>query len=378
MLNRLLLITLCLPIFVFTACDNGVNKFSIVGEIQNMPEQTVYLEELNVNDIVILDSTETDKRGKFELSGKAPEPALYRLRFEQQKFILVSVDKGTAKITGDWTALESHKITGSAPSASLQSFLLTVREHLRDFQTMGAIIEKFQAEGNDSLLTRAKNDMQQMNFEFTRYIEQYADTTKYLPNALFAVRMLNPGTEKEFLTTFVENIGGRFPNTKLAKDFADNYNRMIAGENMQQASPTGPAPGDDAPDFTLNDISGKNVSLSSFKGKYVLVDFWASWCAPCRRENPNVVAAYNKYKNKNFTILGVSLDNDKEKWQEAVKKDGLAWSHVSDLKGWESEVAATYAVQAIPANFLLDPEGKVIARDLRAEALEAKLAEVLK
>jgi peroxiredoxin len=135
--------------------------------------------------------------------------------------------------------------------------------------------------------------------------------------------------------------------------------------------------GQPAPELTLNDVSGKSVSLSSFKGKYVLLDFWASWCGPCREENPNVVNAYNKYKNKGFTVLGVSLDENRAAWQNAIKKDGLTWVHVSDLQGWKSSAAANYGVQAIPANFLLDKEGVIIARDLRQELLESKLNEVL-
>jgi thiol-disulfide isomerase/thioredoxin len=113
--------------------------------------------------------------------------------------------------------------------------------------------------------------------------------------------------------------------------------------------------------------------LSSFRGKYVLLDFWASWCGPCRGENPNVVAAYEKFKDKNFTVLGVSLDNQKEAWQKAIKSDGLVWTQVTDLKGWNSPAVATYNVHAIPSNFLIDPNGKIIAHDLRGSALEEKL-----
>ncbi|MBS1626510.1 MAG: AhpC/TSA family protein [Bacteroidetes bacterium] len=135
-----------------------------------------------------------------------------------------------------------------------------------------------------------------------------------------------------------------------------------------------------AMNFTQNDTLGNPVSLSSFKGKYVLVDFWASWCGPCRRENPNVVKAYNKYKDKGFHILSVSLDqpNAKDKWIKAIHDDHLTWTHVSDLKFWDNEVAKMYGIQAIPANLLLDPEGKIIAKNLRGEDLDAKLAAVLK
>jgi len=132
--------------------------------------------------------------------------------------------------------------------------------------------------------------------------------------------------------------------------------------------------------FTQNDTLGIPVSLASFKGKYVLVDFWASWCGPCRRENPNVVKTYNAYKDKGFQILSVSLDQPgaKDKWIKAIHDDNLTWTHVSDLKYWDNEVAKQYGIQAIPANFLLDPEGKIIAKNLRGEDLAAKLSTVLK
>jgi peroxiredoxin len=133
-----------------------------------------------------------------------------------------------------------------------------------------------------------------------------------------------------------------------------------------------------APDFTQNDPNGKPVRLSDFRGKYLLVDFWASWCGPCRKENPHVVSAYNQYKDKNFEILGISLDNqgNKQSWLDAIRKDGLTWPQVSDLKGWQNAVALQYNVQSIPHNLLLNPQGVIIAKNLRGEKLTAKLKEI--
>lgn len=135
---------------------------------------------------------------------------------------------------------------------------------------------------------------------------------------------------------------------------------------------------DYTPEFSLPDTAGVSVSLSDFRGKYVLLDFWASWCPPCRKENPNVVNAFQQYKDKNFTIVGISLDKDKAKWQKAIADDHLTWAHVSDLKYWDSEIPALYGVRGIPANVLLDPNGVIIAKNITGEDLQNTLKEVIK
>ena len=343
-----------------------------------MPEQTIVLEQLNANDIItIVDSERSKPDGHFELSGISPEPGLYRLHFHPGKFILLSIDKGNIKITGDWNSFENYKVAGSVASEELKNFLAAIREHLRDFNSMSVVLDTLKARGNDSILNAAKKDFDDMRLRFTQSVERYADTTSYEPNAIFAARILNPASEVNYLAAFAQSLGRRFQSTKMSRDFAEYY-ATITTRQKQPAQKQGIGDGATAPDLNLPNPDGKMVSLSSLRGKYVLLDFWASWCGPCRGENPNVVGAYERFKNKNFTVFSVSLDNNKDAWTKAIKDDGLVWTHVSDLKGWSSAASAAYGVQSIPTNFLIDPNGKIIARNLRGNQLEETLQEILK
>jgi peroxiredoxin len=249
---------------------------------------------------------------------------------------------------------------------------------------MRAIDSLQNAHAPDSVLQARMTALQKKEQEAQRSFITHAEKSTYPATAVFALSMVSNPAELTAHKTSIDNIEKRFPKNNLVKSFAERIRELEkqagGGGGDAAGNPEGLTVkvGETAPDFNLPDPSGKSISLSSFRGKYVLIDFWASWCGPCRKENPNVVKAYNQFKSKNFTILGVSLDQKKDAWVKAIQDDGLAWSHVSDLKFWESAVVPLYGINAIPANILLDPQGKVIASDLRGEALEAKLKEVVK
>ncbi len=194
------------------------------------------------------------------------------------------------------------------------------------------------------------------------------------------VNYLRMEQEFDYIYGLADRIKNEMPSTKYSRMFVGEIVRMKAyrDDKAKKEAESPVAVGKPAPDFTLSDVSKNEVSLSSLKGKYVLIDFWASWCGPCRAESPNMVKLYEKYKGPNFEILGVSLDGDDKLWKEAIKKDGLSWLHVSDLMQWNSPVVALYQIDGIPATVIVDPKGVVVAKNLRGKELENKLKELLK
>ncbi len=342
-----------------------------------MPEQKILLKRLGAKDVIstIVDSVRSSADGKFEVTILEPDPGIYSLRFNDNKFILLSVEeKGNVRISADWNLIENYTVAGSNSTEHLRQFLKVFRERVRDFNTLGIVLDTLRARGNDSLLAQAEQNYQELNQELTQFIENYADTSSYQANAIFAANFLNASSEAVYLEAFAQSLGRRFPGTKMTHEYTEYFNKVSQKyHGTPQAKPQTVEVGSVAPEISMAGPDGTVVSLSSLKGKYVLVDFWASWCGPCREENPNVVAAYKKYKDKNFTVFGVSLDNNKEKWAQAIADDGLTWSHVSDLKGWSSAAAITYSIRSIPSNVLIDPDGKVIALNMRGQQLMDEL-----
>jgi peroxiredoxin len=359
------------------SCGKSGHKFVIIGNINGMPEGNVVLEQLSANDVItVLDSVRSNKDGHFEFTQASAEPGLYRLHFRFHRFILLSLENENVKVIADWNNIEKYNITGSVASENLRQLIGSYRDQMRDFHTMNMVLDTLKARGSDSMLAAARKDVADMNSKFTRFIEHYADTTHYLPNAVFAARMLNPGAEVSFLDQFAQGLGKRFPNTKMQKEFTEYYLKI--SNRPSAVAKQDVLVGEMAPDVKLPSLDNKMISLSDFRGKYVLLDFWASFCPPCREENPNLVRCYKKYKDKGFEIFGVSLDDNKVDWDKAMKDDHITWPQVCDLKRWECPVAKRFGIDAIPANFLIDPYGKVIARNLQGDKLDEMLANTLK
>lgn len=349
--------------------DNNLAKgtLEISGEIAGM--DTGRLEFL----YPVADSSKSDtvevKKGKFEYTLELKEPMnmIFRKLGTRGEEISFFADPGKVTITAYSDSMWTSKVSGG-PS---QTLFLKADEQLRAIMKPAeALGQAFQA----AQQTQNMNELMRIQAEYTRLQDSAKSYTKNfifsnrnnIVAAYFSLVYLNePGKED-----LIKNIYDTLTPAVKKSYFGTKMGELVA---FSAATAIGAV----APDFTQNDLTGKPVSLSSFRGQYVLLDFWASWCQPCRQENPNIVAAYNAFKDKGFTILGVSLDQDSTAWKKAIADDKLTWNHVSDLKYWENAAAKTYGIRSIPASFLLDKEGKIIAKNLRGEELAAKLAELL-
>lgn len=366
--------------------QNQKATFTVSGNISHAADQEVYLEQLFFSDRApeIID-TATMRQGRFELNGSSPEEGMFRIRLEKQPagFIFIN-DAAKIGFRADLDKIDLQTPDFQTPANRLlKSFITEIsKRHLKLAEADSLLQVSSGGSSTDSTQRVSVADIQEMYADYHQFILGYIDTVSDPVVAMFALGYTQKA-DQEKLGKSIASLGGRFPGHQGIAAVINQYNTFVAQQKQRQQQEQAkrksrPSIGDIAPDFTMNDTNGKPFSLSSLRGKYVLVDFWASWCGPCRHENPVVVSAFEKFNARNFTVLGVSLDEDKTDWLQAIKDDRLSWKQISDLKGWASGVAELYGFEAIPYNVLLDPSGKIIATELRGEALEQKLAEVIK
>jgi peroxiredoxin len=356
--SLLLVIALC-------GCGSRISeKYTVNGNIKGLKDSLVYLQR-QVGDSAVRDSAVV-KGGKFQFTGQLPMPAQVYLATKEQ-YIPFYLENADIHIEGNADSLDKARITGSATQAMQDSLAASMRPITDQIDSQYNAYSAADKAKDTARLTIVEARIDSLRMLNSLATKRFIRTHPASPICLYQIQSMTysgsyPELESLFegLDTIVRN---SVTGQHLGKYLAIMKRREVGAKIM---------------DFTQNDLKGQPVRFADYrKGRYVLLDFWASWCGPCRAENPNVLKAYNRFKSKNFVVLGVSLDEDSAKWRQAVVKDGMPWTQVSDLKGWKNEVSQQYGIQGIPANFLVDTSGTIIAQNLRGSALEKKLTEVL-
>lgn len=348
---------------VFTSCKDK-NAFVLDGEIDNPKDiKKVYLLETNGNQLEIVDSAALSDRNRFSFKRAAPSAALYKLKVGGVMYDLIAQNGDEINFkTNALDTTNTYDISGSPASDKIKVFN-KISVHYNNINDKILADYEYQTKTlNHPAPPVYASSMEQLKKNQKAYAEatlRFMHDNESSIAAFYASNSLDPmGYEKE-LIDYAEQIKNRFPENTKVNDFK---------KHMAELKPT--SVGHQAPDFTMLDINDQPVKLSDYHGKYTMLDFWASWCAPCRQENPNVVKMYALFKAKGLNILGISLDEKKDDWQKAINADQLTWRHASELKNFDSPVVKAYHVEAIPSNFIIDPKGTIIAKNLSGSELE--------
>lgn len=364
---RLITILLLTGLPLFSSAQ-GISA-DITGMIFNSGEDSIFVSQFFGDHYEDIEGTKFKKDGNFNLKCNLPNADYYVLRFGQNHVNLIIRDKSSIQVYGDGANIAQFtNILGSAESANMNQYLLLEAAWKLEMDSANTKVQ------NDPSLRPTINKEMQGKYKIFQgqqksYISQNANTAALLP-VLNTIDMNNDFANFEAIVNQLHASFGESPTVQgLYEKFQAEKIARFENDPM--------APGKPSPDFTEAYANGDSLTLSDLKGKVVLLDFWASWCRPCRAENPNVVKLYNKYKNDGFTVVSVSLDKTEAPWLAAIEKDGLTWPyHVSDLGGWGSRVPKLYGVRGIPFTVLIDQEGNIVRTKLRGPELESELARI--
>jgi peroxiredoxin len=356
-MKKVLFLFLLLPLF--SLAQKG---FVITGTVSGVADGDVKI--TSSQEQAQLVAKGTIKKGALNVKGNVTEPGLYFITIGKEQPQHIFLENTAIKINGSKKNIKNLKIEGSTSQQDFDQFRTTFNPLIGELSGKAALLNRTNDEAERANLMQDYDSISRsIQTEIDKFIA--AKPSSYVsPFLLFVTAQMVEDPVR--MEQRYKSLNEAIRNSNVGKSLA----------NFIESSKVG-AVGTDALDFTQTDVEGKEVSLSSFKGKYVLIDFWASWCRPCREENPNVVEAYRKFSPKNFTVLGVSLDRERDAWLNAIKKDGLVWTQVSDLQFWNNAAATLYRVQGIPQNFLIDPNGKIVGKNLRGAELDSKLCALL-
>jgi peroxiredoxin len=374
-MKKYLFIAFTLILFVFDSCKNK-DEFQINGKLYSaLGLQKIYLFATDsLGQMMPIDSTFLDEEQAFKFKHKASDnPDFYQIVAGQRSFMLIASNGNDIDFKADLSNPNSeYQLSGSDESEKITAYNkinAVFSNQIGQLSTQyGKLIEN-NPNQREALISDFNVKSEKLTNPFLEKSYQFIQQNKTSLTAFFAANMMlgMQATNYEIkLYEFSKESSLLFPKNKAVQAFTQQM-EVIAKTSV----------GKMAPDFMALTPEGKALKLSDLKGKFVLLDFWASWCGPCRQENPNVVKLYQQFKNQNFTVLGFSLDDDKSKWINAIAEDQLNWYHVSELKQWDAPVARLYNINAIPASFLINPEGKIIAKNLRGDALSDFLTQSL-